>query len=87
MDMLTIKEQEILKAKKRKLDECKKKLKNLQDRQQNQKKFRDNRREALNSAVVADPNLKSKLKIEDSGSAGMDQRLMKSDKMKSIVAS
>jgi hypothetical protein len=36
--MLTIEEQEILKAKKRKLDECKKKLKNLQDRQQNQKK-------------------------------------------------
>lgn len=70
MDMLTIEEQEILKAKKRKLDECKKKLKNLQDRQQNQKKFRDNRREALNSAVVADPNLKSKLKIKDSGSAG-----------------
>jgi hypothetical protein len=38
LDMLTIEEQEILKAKKRKLDECKKKLKNLQDRQQNQKK-------------------------------------------------
>ena len=56
MDMLTIEEQEILKAKKRKLEECKKKLKNLQDRQQNKKKFRDNRREALNSAVVADPN-------------------------------
>ncbi|KAK4037585.1 hypothetical protein OUZ56_029616 [Daphnia magna] len=61
MDMLTIKEQEILKAKKRKLDEY---------HQQNQKKFRDNRREALNSAVVADPNLKSKLKIKGSGSAG-----------------
>ncbi|KAK4007139.1 hypothetical protein OUZ56_012300, partial [Daphnia magna] len=69
MDMLTIEEQEILKAKKRKLDECKEKLKNLQDRQQNQKKLRDNHREVLNSAVVADPNLKSKLKIKDSGSA------------------
>jgi hypothetical protein len=44
-------------------------LKNLQGHQQNQKRFRDNRREALDSAVVADPNLKSKLKIKDTGSA------------------